>query len=59
LGVLVQKGRFFIDAKRWVVERSIAWAGSNRHLAKAYERKITHANAGLYLAAIRRLARLT
>ena len=58
-GVLVQKGRFFIHAKRWVVERSIAWAGNNRRLAKDYERKTTHANAWLYLANIRRLARLT
>ncbi|MGI4734821.1 MAG: transposase [Janthinobacterium lividum] len=58
-GVLVQKGRFFIHAKRWVVERSIAWAGNNRRLAKDYERKTTYANAWLYVANIRRLARLT
>ena len=58
-GVLVRKGRFFIHAKRWVVERSIAWAGNNRRLAKDYERKTTHANAWLYVANIRRLARLT
>jgi transposase len=58
-GVLAHKGRFFIHAKRWVVERSIAWAGNNRRLAKDYERKTTHANAWLYLANIRRLARLT
>ena len=58
-GVLAQKGRFFTHAKRWVVERSIAWAGNNRRLAKGYERKTTHANAWLYMASIRRLARLT
>jgi len=58
-GVLAQKGRFFIHAKRWVVERSIAWAGNNRRLAKDYERKTAHANAWLYVANIRRLARLT
>ena len=58
-GVLAQKGRFFIHAKRWVVERSIAWAGNNRRLAKDYERKTTHANAWLYVANIRRLARFT
>jgi hypothetical protein len=28
-GVLAQKGRFFIHAKRWVVERSMAWVGNN------------------------------
>ena len=58
-GVLAQKGRFFLHVKRWVVERSIAWAGTNRRLAKDYERKTTHANAWLYVANIRRLARLT
>ena len=58
-GVVADKGRFFIHAKRWVVERSIAWVGTNRRLAKDYERKTTHANAWLYLANIRRLAKLT
>jgi hypothetical protein len=58
-GVVADKGRFFIHAKRWVVERSIAWAGNNRRLAKDYERKTTHANAWLYLANVRRLAQLT
>jgi len=58
-GVLAQKGRFFIHAKRWVVERSIAWASNNRRLARDYERKTSHANAWLYVANVRRLARLT
>jgi hypothetical protein len=58
-GVVADKGRFFIHAKRWLVERSIAWAGVNRRLAKDYERNTTHANAWLYLANIRRLIRLT
>lgn len=57
--VLVQKGRFVRHAKRWVVERSIARAGNNRRLAKDYDRKTTHANTWLYVATIRRLARLT
>lgn len=57
--VLTQKGRFVLHAKRWIVERSIAWAGNNRRLAKDYERKTTHANTWLYVANIRRLARLT
>lgn len=54
--VVADKGRCFIHAKRWVVERSIAWAGTNRRLAKDYERNTTHANAWRYLANIRRLA---
>jgi transposase len=56
-GVLAQKGRFFIHANRWVVERRIAWAGNKRRLANDYERKTTHANAWLYVATIRQLAR--
>ncbi|MGI4884034.1 MAG: IS5/IS1182 family transposase, partial [Janthinobacterium lividum] len=36
-GVVADKGRFFIHAKRWVVERSTAWAGNNRRLAIDYE----------------------
>ena len=58
-GVVADKGRFFIHAKRWVVERSIAWAGNNRRLAKDYERNTQHANAWLYVANIPRLTRLT
>ena len=57
--VVADKGRFLIHAKRWVVERSIAWAGNNRRLAKDYERKTVHATAWLYLANIRRLTKLT
>lgn len=56
---MADKGRFFLHAKRWVVERSIAWAGNNRRLAKDYERSTQHANAWLYLANIRRLPKLT
>lgn len=58
-GIAVDKGRFFIHQQRWVVERSISWAGNNRRLAKDYERKTTHAEAWIYLANIRRIAQLT
>jgi len=58
IGVVADKGRFFIHTKRWVIECSIAWAGTNRRLAKDYERKTAHANAWLYLANIRRLTEL-
>lgn len=58
-GMLAQKDHFFIYSKRWVVEHSVAWASTNRRLAKEYERKTTYANAWLYVANIRRLARLT
>jgi len=41
------------------LERSIAWAGTNRRSAKDYESKTTHATAWFYSANIRRLTKLT
>ena len=58
-GVVADKGHFFIHAKHWLVECSIAWAGANRRLANDDERKTTHANAWLQVANIRRLTKLT
>lgn len=57
--VAVSKGPFCIHAKRWVVERTIAWANNCRRLAKDYERKVQNAAAWIYIANIRRLLRLT
>lgn len=55
--VVRQKGAFCLHAKRWVVERSIAWTNFNRRLSKDYERKTTRANAFILLANIRRAVR--
>jgi transposase len=52
---------FVVLPRRWVVERTFAWLGRNRRLAKDVERLIETSTAHLYLAAIalltRRLAR--
>lgn len=52
---------FVVLPKRWIVERSFAWFGRNRRLAKDFEQLIATATAMLHLASIqlliRRLAR--
>lgn len=52
---------FVVHPRRWVVERTFAWLGRNRRLAKDFERGIASATAFLYAAAalvlIRRLGR--
>jgi putative transposase len=56
-----QTGRFKPEPKRWVVERTFAWLGRNRRLAKDFESTIASAEAWLLIAHInlllRRLAR--
>lgn len=52
---------FAIIARRWVVERFLAWINRNRRLAKDFERTIASAEAFLYAASamllLRRLSR--
>jgi transposase len=45
-----QKG-FIVQKRRWVVERTHAWIGRNRRLARDYERLASTALAFIYLAA--------
>jgi transposase len=49
-----QRG-FVVIARRWVIERSIAWLNRNRRLSKDYEREPLYSEAMLYLASIRLL----
>ena len=52
--------RFVILSKRWVVERSFAWIGRNRRLARDFERYARTVAAFVRLAMIRiMLRRLT
>jgi putative transposase len=44
---------FAVIPKRWVVERSIAWAGRNRRASKEYERTTESSESFLYLGSIR------
>lgn len=52
---------FTVHPRRWVVERTFAWLGRNRRLAKDFEATIGSATAFLYAAAamvlVRRIAR--
>jgi len=48
---------FVVIARRWVVERTFAWLGRCRRLAKDWETLISSSNAWLIIAAIRRQSR--
>ena len=48
---------FQVLPRRWVVERTFAWLGRNRRLAKDYEEYAETSEAWLYLASIRLLLR--
>jgi transposase len=48
---------FVVIARRWVVERTFAWLGRCRRLAKDWETSIASADAWVIIAAIRRSAR--
>jgi putative transposase len=48
-------GTFKPERKRWVVERTFAWIGRNRRLAKDFERTIASAEAWLLIASVRLL----
>jgi putative transposase len=43
--------------KRWIVERTFAWLGHNRRLSKDYERLPESAEAFIYVAMSRLMAR--
>ena len=49
---------FVVIARRWVVERTFAWLGRCRRLAKDWEATIASSDAWLLVASIRRTVRL-
>jgi putative transposase len=51
-----QRG-FVVVPKRWAVERSLAWYGRGRRLAKDYEHAEEYAESWVYLASIHCLLR--
>lgn len=48
---------FAVIARRWVVERTFAWLGRCRRLAKDWEASIASSDAWLLIASIRRMIR--
>jgi transposase len=46
---------FVVEPRRWVVERSLAWYGRNRRLARDYETLAASAEAFVYIASVRQL----
>jgi putative transposase len=50
-------GTFKAEPKRWVIERTFAWLGRNRRLAKDFEATIASAEAWVTIASIRLLSR--
>lgn len=50
-------GTFKPEPKRWVIERTFAWFGRNRRLAKDFESTIASAEAWFLIASVRLLSR--
>ena len=50
-------GTFKAEPRRWVIERTFAWLGRNRRLAKDFEKTIASAVAWIMLASIRLFVR--
>jgi putative transposase len=50
-------GTFKAEPKRWVIERTFAWFGRNRRLAKDFEATTASAEAWILIASVRLLAR--
>jgi putative transposase len=50
-------GTFKAEPRRWVIERTFAWFGRNRRLAKDFEATIASAEAWLLIASVRLLSR--
>lgn len=50
-------GTFVAEPKRWVVERTFAWLGRNRRLAKDFEASIQSQEAWVNLASVKLLSR--
>jgi putative transposase len=50
-------GTFKAEPRRWVIERTLAWFGRNRRLAKDFEASIASAQAWVFIASVRLLSR--
>ena len=52
---VLKKENFCMHKKHWLVERTLAWLSTNRHVSKEYDRLLTRANTWLTWANIRRI----
>jgi len=50
-------GSFKAEPRRWVIERTFAWFGRNRRLAKDFEKTIASAEAWIMIASVRLMSR--
>ena len=50
-------GTFKPEPRRWVVERTLAWLGRNRRLAKDFERTVASETAWVLIASVQLLTR--
>jgi putative transposase len=50
-------GSFKPEPRRWVIERTFAWFGRNRRLAKDFEKTIASAEAWIMMASVKLLSR--
>lgn len=50
-------GTFKAEPRRWVIERTFAWFGRNRRLAKDFEASIASAEAWVLIASVKLLSR--
>jgi putative transposase len=50
-------GSFRPEKRRWVIERTFAWFGRNRRLAKDFEKTIASAEAWIMIASLRLMSR--
>ena len=48
---------FVLLPRRWVVERTFAWLGRNRRLAKDFETTLESSTAWLFMAAVQLMTR--
>ena len=52
-----RKGKFVVQAKRWVVERTFGWFEGSRRLSKEYEELPRSSEAFIYICMIRIMVR--
>jgi transposase len=50
-----QASSFKVLPKRWIVERTSAWLGNSRRLARDYEKRLDHSESFIYISMAKRM----